>query len=176
MGYIIVRFALIALCFILGVFFHLQYGLGSAWYLYLGGLVLLLTHLLFGSVWLAFQQIQGGRPEQAAKLLRFVVNPNWLVKANRSYYYFVNGLIAVQAKQLDQAKDALGKALEIGLDRKNDKALALLNLAHIHLVQKDLKGAEKYAELSANTNPSDLMIKDNLQKLQRALSLSKNSN
>ncbi|MEN0005195.1 MAG: hypothetical protein AAF798_13670 [Bacteroidota bacterium] len=171
MNFIYARFALMSLFIVLGVFFHLQYGIGSAWYFYLAFAILLCTHLFFGSVWLALQQIQQGKLQKAEQLLKFVVQPKWLIKRNRSYYYFVKGLIDMQAKKLDQAKLALEEAVSIGLGRKNDRALALLNLAHIYFLQKDLKSAKLYTQQASETFPTDLMIKDNLSKLRQALQM-----
>jgi tetratricopeptide (TPR) repeat protein len=171
MNYIYARFGLMALFAILGVFFHLQFGIGGAWYFYLALAVLLFTHLFFGSVWLALQQIQQGQLQKARKLLRYVVNPNWLIKRNRGYFYFVKGLIDMQDKNLDAARLALEEAHTIGLGRKNDRALTLLNLAHIHLVQKDVKNAKVYAQKATDMQPTDLMIKQNLEKLRQALGM-----
>ena len=169
MFYPILRYLVIALIVILGVILHLQLGLKQAWYLYSGALLLLASHFLFGSVWQAFSQLRRGRLAQAEALLRHTWAPGLLLRRNRAYYYFIKGMILLQQKQLEASAGQLQQAVQLGLQRPNDNALAYLNLAHIAYVQKDFGRAQKALESAKAFQPDDLMIKDKLKELETAL-------
>lgn len=163
------RFILIILFFGLGVLLHMQIGFKHAWYLYASSILLLFTHFLFGSVWLAFNQLKKGNLSVAEKLTQQIKRPDWLIKSNRAYYYFTKGMIHLQQKHLEEGKTALEKALQIGLRPGNDQALACLNLAHIYYVQQLFDQSKSYLEQALQNQPNDLIIKDNIIKLETAL-------
>lgn len=169
MLYTKLRFAIILFFIALGIILHVQQGIGSAWYLYLAAVVLLLTFFLFGNVWLAFRLLKQGKPEKAEQLLNLIPKPNWLIRRNRAYYFFTKGMVLLQRKELASAENYLQKGLALGLQSKNDKALASLNLAHIHYVQKEPQAAGKYLKQAQSYESDDLMIKEHLEKLQLAL-------
>ncbi|MCB0551029.1 MAG: hypothetical protein KDD19_25890, partial [Phaeodactylibacter sp.] len=75
MTYSYLRYALIALFLGLGLLLHLQLDFSQAWYLYLAGVLLLISHIIFGNVWMAFGSLKRGQPEKAEALLRQVWNP-----------------------------------------------------------------------------------------------------
>ncbi|MCB9035705.1 MAG: hypothetical protein H6557_03715 [Lewinellaceae bacterium] len=169
MTYSYLRYALIALFLGLGLLLHLKLGFSQAWYLYLAGLVLLVSHIIFGNVWLAFGSLKRGQPERADALLRQTWNPNWLLRRNRAYYFFTLGMLYLQHKKLEDAKDHLQRAISLGLKKPNDHALAQLNLAHIAYVKKEFGYARQALADARSLQPTDLLIKDNLQKLEVAL-------
>ena len=169
MTYSYLRYALIALFLGLGLLLHVRLGFSQAWYLYLAGLLLLLSHLVFGNVWMAFSSLKRGNPQKAEALLRQVWKPGWLLPRNRAYYYFTLGMLYLQHKKLKEARGHLQKAVTLGLRAPNDLALAQLNLAHIAYVQKDFNKARQALDAALALQPTDLMIKDNLRKLETAL-------
>ncbi|MCB9053419.1 MAG: hypothetical protein H6556_28620 [Lewinellaceae bacterium] len=169
MTYSYLRYALIALFLGLGLLLHLQLDFSQAWYLYLAGVLLLISHIIFGNVWMAFGSLKRGQPEKAEALLRQVWNPGWLLRSNRAYYYFTLGMLYLQHKKLEPAKTHLQQAIALGLRKPNDHALALLNLAHIAFVQKDFAQTRQKLQEAQALHPTDLMIKDNLQKMEAAL-------
>ena len=124
---------------------------------------------MFGNVWAAFNMLKRGRIKQAKTLLRQVRRPELLAKRHRAYYHFTSGMIALQENQLDQGKVHLGKALDLGLQTNNDRAMVCLNLAHIHFVGKNKEQTRHFLEEARKANPTDLMIKENLDKLEKAL-------
>ena len=153
----------------LGTVIHFNEGFRSAWYMYLGGVIILLTHFLFGNVLLAFKKLNQGKVEEAENLLLQIKRPNWLLKSPRAYYYFTLGLIDLQKKKTGFGETHLKKALDLGLRTPTDNALAALNIAHINFVKKEFKIANEYRIKAAAFNSTDLMIKENLEKLEKAL-------
>lgn len=163
------RFFLAALCLVLGLVVHYYNGFWDALPLELAAIVLFASHFLFGNVWPAFSQMKRGNIDLAEKLLSFTSNPNLLIKRNRAYYYFTRGVLDLQQKALEPAGEALKKAVELGLRQPNDLALANLNLAHIKFVQQELQEAKYYMDEVKKLQPTDLLIKQNLEKMEQAL-------
>ena len=164
-----IRFFLIFLFLGLGILLQLRVGISGAWYLYAGALLLLVTHFLFGPVWIAFRQLGRGHTEEAGRILDSIRRPEWLLRRNRAYYHFTRGLVHLQHKELDQGRAQLEKALDTGLTRANDRALARLNLAHLAFVEKRQEDARRQLEAAHAEQPSDLMLQDKLKELERAL-------
>lgn len=174
MTVVYLKYILILLCFVLGGVLHAQLGLSQAWYLYVGGVVLLLFQLLMGNVWTAYSHLKQGRPILAERMLNQVWNPKLLIRRNRAYYYFCKGLIALQQKDMDYAAAQLQLALETGMEHPNDSGLACLNLAHIHFVQRRWEQAEVWMEKARSFPLNDLMIKEKLKELEQAIGARKN--
>jgi tetratricopeptide (TPR) repeat protein len=170
MNFIYLRYGLIALFLILGVVLHLQLGISQAWYLYAAAALLILSHLFLGNVWQAFSMLKRGKPAKAEKMLGHTWAPGLLLKSNRAYYYFTQGMLHLQREELDTARPLLEQATQLQLRYANDNALAHLNLAHIHFVQKNKTEAAQHLATAKSFEPTDLMIKDNLEKMQQALS------
>jgi tetratricopeptide (TPR) repeat protein len=163
------RFALIFLFLGMGVFLHSRMGWQAAWTLYLAAVILLLTHVLFGNVWAAFRLLQHGQLADASRLLDKVFTPKLLLTRNRAYYYFARGILALQQQEMEQGEAHLQRALDLGLFRANDRALARLNLAHVYYVLKQYPAARRALTAAEAEAPTDLLIKENLAKLRRAL-------
>ena len=163
------RLALAILFLALGIAIHIYNGFGDAWYLYVASLLLLAAHFLFGNVWSAFRQMKRGNIDQASKLLAKIKYPDLLFKTHRAYYYFIQGMIALQHKALPLGKQHLAKALDLGLRTENDTAMAQLNLAHIHFVEKEYEDAKALLQNIKTLQPSDLLIKQKMEELENAL-------
>ena len=169
MLYARIRSGMVILFIVLGILLHVQTGFQNAWYLYVAAILLTVSHLLFGTVWLAFRQLGRGKVGEAERLLSNIRRPDLLVKRNRAYYHFTKGMIHLQKKELESGDKHIREALDLGLQRPNDRALANLNLAHIQFVQKSLTEAARFLKIAKSEEPSDLMIKDNIEKLEQAL-------
>lgn len=169
MLYTRIRYALILLFFGLGILLHLREGLSSAWYLYLAAAILLLTYLLFGSVWTAFGLLRKGKPDEAERVLKQIYFPELLIRRHRAYYHFCWGMIHLQRKELQPGEQDLKKALELDLDQEVDRALAELNLAHIYYLQQRFDQSRQYLQQAKSREADDLLIRNNVEKLEKAL-------
>ena len=78
-------------------------------------------------------------------------------------------MLALQSKELEEGESALKKAIGIKLQRTADQALAKLNLAHIYYVKKEYNSASQLLEEVKAAQVEDLLIKDNIKKLELAL-------
>lgn len=164
-----VRLALIFFLIGGGILMHLQTGLTPAWYFYLTAVILLFTHFRFGNIWAAFSALRQGRADEAELMLKKNPKPAWLAKSPRAYYHFTSGMIELQKKELESAQKHLMQAHKLGLRTPNDKALCALNLAHIYLVKEQKETAKEFLALAKSFDPNDLMIKDNIKKMEKVV-------
>ena len=169
MLYTRIRFLLIILFIVLGLLLHIKMGIASAWYLYLASLLLLFTHFLFGTVGIAFAKLKAGKVKESEKIINQVSKPQWLNKRHRAYYHFTKGMIALQQENLPAGEHNLNLATQLGLRNDNDRALALLNLAHICYVQKRMDDSRNNLQKAKSFNADDLMIKQNIEELEKVL-------
>ena len=161
-----IRLSLILLLIGVGILLHGKMGIGSAWYFYLTALILLATHFLFANVWSAFATLKKGNSLEAELMLSKIKQPQWLARSPKAYFHFTKGMIDLQNKKLGEAKLHLQEALKLGLRTPNDHALTALNLAHIHFVKKERTQARKYLEKAKSYEANDLMIKENIRKME----------
>lgn len=79
----------------------------------------------------AFFHMRKGDMAKAEKALGRIKQPEYLVKGQQAYYWFLRGIMESQTRSLGKAETALRKALSIGLRNASDQAMAKLNLAGI---------------------------------------------
>ncbi len=164
-----IRLSLILLFVGAGILLHGKMGIGSAWCFYLTALILLATHFLFANVWSAFTTLKKGNALKAELMLSKIRKPQWLARSPKAYFHFTKGMIDLQNKKLGEAELHLQEALKLGLRTPNDHALTALNIAHIHFVRKERTQARKYLEKAKNYESNDLMIKENIKKMEAVL-------
>ena len=163
------RLSLIFLSFALGGLIHTQEGIEQAWYLYLAGFLLLLSHVLFGNIWQAFAAMRSGNLPLADRIAGLVFFPSLLLPRPRAYYYFVRGMLALKSDRLQAGDDHLKKALDGPLRQPRDYALALLNRAHIAYLQNDWERCARLKKEAEAQQANDLLIQEHLEKLDKAL-------
>ena len=163
------RLLLILLCVVIGAVLHTRLGFGyGAILCYATAILLTLTHFLFGTVWYAYRELQSGAPDRAERLLHRSV-PATLLRSPRAYFHFTKGMIALQRKELHTAEPHLRTAYELGLRSPDDHALTALNLAHLHLVQKQPEQSRTWLKRAQSHPSKDLLLRENIGALERAL-------
>ncbi len=140
------KIILIGLLLALGLLLHLQQGLHAAWYLYAAAALLVASHLLLGNVGQAWHALQRGDQQRARQLLQATWQPEWLLPAHRGRYYLTAALLALHHKELHTGQDLLQKALQIDALPRTDRAIALLNLAHIRMMAGQRQEAARLLE------------------------------
>ncbi len=164
-----IRFLLVIVFLGLAIWFHVVEGIGTAWYLYVAGVLLLLTHFLTSNVSAAFMLLRSGQLDKAEQLIDQVKKPEWLLKQHRAYYHFTKGMIAAQRNAVPHAQRHLSQALEIGLRTPTDNALAAINLSNFAYQAKDRSEAKKYLDKAKSFETSDLIIKEHIGRLEKGL-------
>lgn len=93
---------------------------------------------------LAFLQIRRNKFDSAKKILAWVKKPEQMQKSQQAYYYFLNGLVESQSKNIGGSEKYFKKALNIGLNMDHDKAMANLNLAGVAMSRRRKREAMNY--------------------------------
>lgn len=97
-----------------------------------------------GTVKLALGKMRKDAFEEADKLLDLIKNPDKLNKKNKAYFYFIRGMIAHENSKMEDAKTCIKEALDIGMKQESDRAMALLAMADIEMVDKNPTSARYY--------------------------------
>ncbi|MEX1000732.1 MAG: DUF2892 domain-containing protein [Crocinitomicaceae bacterium] len=80
---------------------------------------------------MATLQLRQQNIEKAQKYLARIKQPQFLLKGQRAYYYYIMALASQQDIKMSQTESFLRKAMGIGLKRDHDKAMARINLAAV---------------------------------------------
>jgi len=153
----------------IGAWIHSVEGIGTAWYLYAAALILLATQLLFGNVWVAFGELKKGNAVQAELLINKNRFPQLLLKGHRAYYHFVKGMVSLNRKDLEEGQLHLESAANLGMRTTTDNALVCLNIAHIQFLKERPAQAQQWLKRARSFDTNDLMIKENIAKMEQAL-------
>ncbi len=104
----------------------------------------LIVITIFRNEWIlmAFNQMRLQNQDKALKYLGRIKQPQYLVKGQRAYYYYLNGLAGGNKTKMSEAEQNFRKALNIGLKQKHDQAMAKLNVAAICMGTGRRKEAE----------------------------------
>ena len=164
-----IRFFLVLVFFVIAIWLHVVEGIGSSWYLYVAGFLLLLTHFLTSNVSAAFMLLRGGKLDKAEQLIDQVKKPEWLLTRHRAYYHFTKGMIAAQRNAIPTAKHHLTEALNIGLRTPTDNALAAINLSNFAFQSNDRSEARKFLDKARSFKTSDLIIREHIGRLEGEL-------
>lgn len=141
---LIVKIALSLAAFIFTVFLFATGSWGWGIMMVLVTAIIVLTIFRNEYILLAFNQMRQQNQEKALHYLKKIKQPQYLVKGQRAYYYYLCGLAGGQNAKMSESENNFRKALSIGLKQKHDRAMAKLNLAAICMGS----GRRKEAELN----------------------------
>ncbi|MGV6861865.1 MAG: DUF2892 domain-containing protein [Putridiphycobacter sp.] len=90
---------------------------------------------IFRNEWiiLAFNQLRLQNTEKAAKYLNRIKQPQYLVKGQRAYFYYLKALTGRDTLKMQESEKLFRKALNIGLKQDYDQAMAKMNIAAVCL-------------------------------------------
>lgn len=144
-------------------------GFGFSFIFWIIFLVFVAGYIMFGTLSAAAKALGEQDMEGAEKALSYTLKPNWMLKMNRAYYYFIKGSIAMQRKQLGEAEGLFEKSLEIGLPTDNDKATALLYLANISYSKRKFGPAQTMLRQTKTLNITEPMLVMKIKEMEQAM-------
>jgi tetratricopeptide (TPR) repeat protein len=166
---IYLKFALIAVFLFGGVALAFAYSFWYALPLILIGLGLLVSYILLGTVQSAAMKIQTGDFEASEKKLDLTLNPKWLYKTNRSYYFLLKGTFAGQRNNFEEAEKWFNVSKQIGLPSDNEKAMVQLQLANISAAKGKWNQAKIQFREVKKLKVSEVQLKDQIKQFEKAL-------
>jgi len=156
----------------------LNLGLLMSLGLWILALILIAGYLLFGTVNGALFMLNGGKVDEAEKLLAQTYKPEWLFKSHKAYFYFTKGLIALYKASkgdsstslyLKEGEDHLLKSIDLGLPRKQEKAMAYINLAYVAHRKNDKEKLVEYFKAAKENESNNLRFQKSLEDLENAI-------
>ena len=156
-------------CLLLGLVLSFTVSFWYAFPFLLIGILLAIGYILFGSVNGAAKMIQTEDFEGAEKRLKLTVNPKWLYKTQRAFYYIMKGSIAMYKKDLKGAQGLFDEALKIDLPSDNEKGMVLLQLANINAGQQKWPAAKNYYREASKLAITEPQIKAQMDEFGKAL-------
>ena len=164
-----VRFALIAVCLLVGIGLAIGPGFWYGFPFLLAGLILLGGYIFLGTVGPAAKRAQVQDFDGAEKLLNLTLKPEWLYSANRAFYYMMKGTIALSRKDLNAGEMWLKKAESIDIPTPNERAMLHLQLAQIEANRKNFTAAKQYLKKAKDANVKVPQIAEQIAYLDTAL-------
>ena len=166
---IYLKFALIVIGLILGVWLTVAYGWGYGFIFILAAVVLIVSYFLLGTIQSSAELIQQTNFSGAEKQLKLTLFPNLLYVTNRSVYYIMKGSIAAHRKDSKGAEELFHKALSLNLPSDNEKAMVLLQLANINATRNNWAGAKNYFQQVKKLSITEPMIKSQIDQMDQAI-------
>lgn len=152
-------------------FLALQFTVGFGWS-FIPLIILiafLVSYILFGTISSTSKLLQAGDAAAAEKNLKLTFKPNWLLKFYRSYYYQLQGFIAIQQKKMEEGEALLIQAREMGLPTDNDKATVALQLASLSFNKRNFQKATTYIREIKSLNVNEPVILDQVKQMEQAI-------
>lgn len=166
---IYLKFALIAISFIMGVVSSILWGFGYSWIFFLIGLSLLASYFLLGTVQSASEMLQDMDFDGAEKRLNLTYFPRLLYVTNRAFYYILKGSFAAQKKNDSEAEQYFNQALSLKLPSDNEKGMVLLQMAGIHAKKNNWSRAKKIMYDAEKLKITEPQLKDQLKQVKMAI-------
>lgn len=108
--------------------------------------------------------------EGASKTLNKINPQTHLVKNQQGYYHYLKGIIAVQNNDMKESEKLLKEALNLGLNQKEDMAVANLQLAGITLAKNKQAEAKKYLDTAEQLDKKG-MLKEQVDMIKNQLKM-----
>ena len=154
---------------ILGIWLTVDFGVWyGIWFLILA-VGLLVSYILLGTVNSAAQKVQNMDFDGAENRLKLILSPRLLYVTNRAIYYIMQGSIAMNKKQNNEAESLFEKALSLKLPTDNEKAMVLLQLANINALKNKWNAAKNYFKDAKKLKVTEGPIKEQMGQFEKAL-------
>jgi len=170
---------LLRIIFIIGsigmaIFFYSKSDFTNMALVLFSAILFIYGYFKYGTVYVAFQELKKGNNDKAEKLISKIKNPKILNKGQKSYYHFIQGVMASNREDWEKSYSEFTQALNIGLRTKNDTSIVLLHLANIEFERKNFDQANAFIK---KVRAFDLkpLIESETDKLENEISVAQQS-
>ncbi len=122
---------------------------------------------------LAALQMRQQNMEKAQKYLNRIKHPQFLLRGQRAYFFYLNGIANSNSSSMGQIESLFRKALSIGLNKDHDKAMAKMNIGAICMQTGRRREAETLLNEAKKLDTKGMLadyIKDLKSQMGRATS------
>lgn len=155
-----------ATCLVLIPVLHLWAGFAGSWLPILLSIILLIKHLLIGSVNAAAMQLQDGDFEGAEKTLGYTWRPDKLKLGFNGMFYLIKARVEFQKKNYELVEKLSKKALSFDL-QDDFKAMVYLQLINIYGQRRNTNRVKDYLQKCKKLNVTQEMIKINILEVEK---------
>tara|TARA_Y100001978_G_scaffold197024_1_gene207286 strand:+ start:802 stop:1383 length:582 start_codon:yes stop_codon:yes gene_type:complete len=124
---------------------------------------------------LAVVQMQRGNTEKALKYINRIRYPQFLPRKQHAYVLFLQAIMGAQQVGLTQSEQKLRKAINLGLRKSEDNAMARMHLAGI-CAQTGRKKESLSLLSEAKKLDKSGMMKDQIRTMQQQLQMAPSKN
>ena len=164
---IYLKFAIIAVTLIVGIWLWVAFGFWYGIWFLLTGLVFIVSYILLGTIVSTSELLQFQKFDEAEKRLNLTLSPKLLYPTNRAYYYILKGSFAVNNKDQEAGEALFNKALSIKLPTDNEKAMILLQLANINATKNKWTAAKNYYNDAKKLKVTEKALKEQLNQFSK---------
>ncbi len=130
---------------------------------------------IFRNEWILMTMVQLRQQnmEKATKYLNRIKQPQFLIKRQQAYFYYLKGITGREHLKLGETEKLYRKALNIGLKQDYDKAMAKLNIAAVCMQTGRRREAETLLKEAKNHDKKGMLtehIKDLKKHMGRTTS------
>jgi len=167
---------LFAICLAGTVLLWSTVGIAWAWMPLLVVIILLVKHLLIGTVNQSAMRMQMGRWDSAEQVLKYTIRPSWLRFGYHGMYYILKSRMALQKGENRKGEALANKALSLNL-QDDFKAMVYLQLISIYgNYQKNnpknksfMMKIKEYLQKAKKLRVSNIEIKQNIKEVEMML-------
>lgn len=163
-----VRFALVVVCVLVGIYSFTQGNVFPGMALFIVAGLLVYGHISYNRIWLIYKHVISGEFELAETQLKKVNSVASLSKEQQAYYHFAKGMVAMHKTANEEAEIAFQQALDLGLKTDNDMAVAYFYLAQLFYGQASYTVAGEYLDKAKQyrTHPN---LETHIKQLDKVL-------
>lgn len=128
--------------------------------------IIILSFFRHERIILALNQMRVGNTDKAYEHLKKITAPQFMVKRQQAYYYYLIGMLGTQEHGLGKSEQLMRKALSLGLHSKMDQAVANMHLAGMCLQNGRKPEGMKLLD-EAKRLDKDGMLSDQIKMLKK---------
>ena len=165
---IYLKFAIIAVSFVVAVILTATVNFWYALPFYLIGLGFLASYILLGTVQSAAQMVEKMDFAGAETRLALTFKPRWLYVTNRAFYFIIKGTLLMNDKKMDEAEELFQQAARLKLPTEQEKAMVLLQLANINANKGKWAQAKSYFHQAKKMKITEPALKEQVKQFEKA--------
>lgn len=147
---------------------HLWAGFAGSWISILIITILLVKHLLIGTVNAAATKMQEGDFEGAERTLNYTFKPEWLRFTYHGMYYWLKSTMAFRKKEMKESERLANIAL--GLELQDDfKAMIYLQLINIYGQRNNRQKVKELYKKAKKLTVTQEMVRQNIVEVGQML-------
>jgi hypothetical protein len=147
---------------------HLWAGFAGSWISILTITILLVKHLLIGTVNAAATKMQEGDFEGAERTLNYTFKPEWLRFTYHGMYYWLKSTMAFRKKEMKESERLANIAL--GLELQDDfKAMIYLQLINIYGQRNNRQKVKELYKKAKKLTVTQEMVRQNIVEVGQML-------